>query len=69
MNGWTLQRRLRQAALIRRWKPWEQSSGPKTAKGKAASRMNARKHGLRSGEWRQLRRVLALQARALKLVE
>lgn len=47
-NGWTPERRERQAALIRAWKPWVRSSGPKTDGGKAASAMNSRKHGMRS---------------------
>ncbi len=39
-NGWTLERRARQAALIRTWKPWEKSTGPITDEGKAASSLN-----------------------------
>jgi len=34
-NGWTPERRARQAAMIRTWKPWEKSTGPKTDEGKA----------------------------------
>lgn len=34
-NGWTPERRARQAALIRSWKPWEKSTGPTTEAGKA----------------------------------
>ena len=40
-NGWTQERRARQAALIRIWKPWECSTGPRTAAGKARSSSNA----------------------------
>src|ERR1017187_1007026 len=29
-NGWTLERRLRQSAAIRQWRPWERSTGPRT---------------------------------------
>lgn len=50
-NGWTAERRARQAALIWTWRPWEQSTGPKTERGKAAASVNAMKHGLRSTEW------------------
>ncbi len=32
-NGWTSERRARQAALIQRWKPWERSTGPTCARG------------------------------------
>ena len=37
-NGWTPERRARQSALIRNWRPWEKSTGPKTEKGKAGYR-------------------------------
>src|SRR4051812_28966758 len=46
-------RRLR-AALIRRWKPWEKSAGPKSRKGKAKVSRNAFKGGWRD----QMRAVL-----------
>jgi hypothetical protein len=48
--------------LIHRWKPWLRASGPKTARGKAVSGMNAQRHGLRSrdalAEARQLRALI-----------
>jgi len=50
-NGWTPERRAKQAEAIKRWKPWEQSTGPKTDEGKAEAAQNATKHGLRSAEW------------------
>ncbi len=40
-------RKLR-AELIRQWKPWEKSTGPRTEAGKAASAASSRKHGNRS---------------------
>ncbi len=40
-NGWTSERRARQSALIRNWKPWEQSTGPKSEEGKARVSRNA----------------------------
>jgi hypothetical protein len=40
-NGWTDERRAKQAALIHRWKPWEKSTGAKTSEGKAKSARNA----------------------------
>lgn len=52
-NGWTPERRARQAEAIRRWKPWEQSTGPRTAEGKARTKMN----GYRGGQWRELREL------------
>lgn len=41
-NGWTPEHRARQAALIRTWKPWARSTGPRTAEGKAQAATNAR---------------------------
>ena len=38
---WTLERRQRQAELIRQWQPWKQSTGPKTPEGKAMASRNA----------------------------
>jgi hypothetical protein len=45
-----LERRQRQAVLIRGWKPWEKSTGAKTLEGKAASSRNSLKHGMFSAE-------------------
>ena len=39
-NGWTPERRARQAELIRTWKPWTRSTGPRTAEGMAVSSQN-----------------------------
>ena len=38
---WTPERRQRQREAIARWKPWQQSTGPKSAEGKARSARNA----------------------------
>lgn len=46
-SSWTPERRAKQAALIRQWKPWEQSTGPKSDEGKAISARNAWKGGVR----------------------
>lgn len=46
-NGWTPERRARQAELIRQWRPWEQSTGPRSAEGKAAASRNAWTGGMR----------------------
>jgi hypothetical protein len=40
-NGWTLERRQRQAQLIHNWKPWKQSTGAITPQGKETAKMNA----------------------------
>ncbi len=57
-NGWTPERRKRQAEMIRNWKPWEHSTGPKTPEGKEACKLNAEKHGMRGFKWQFLRQVL-----------
>lgn len=43
----TPEHRALRAELIRRWKPWERSTGPRTAEGKATAASNAYKGGLR----------------------
>jgi len=63
-NGWTPERRARQAELIRQWRPWEQSMGPKTEAGKRVVSRNAYK----GGTWmliRGLSRALREQNRQL----
>ena len=42
---WTLEQRLRQSEAIRRWRPWEASTGAKTPQGKTISSKNATKTG------------------------
>ncbi len=64
-NGWTLERRQRQAEEIRRWKPWEQSTGPSTPEGKARVSLNAWKGGQRA-EMRGLSRELKTELAALR---
>jgi len=59
-NGWTPERRARQAQLIRRWKPWELSTGPRTPEGKARVSRNGYKGGTRA-----MLRELAWVLRAL----
>ena len=56
MNGWTPERRARQAELIRTWKPWEQSTGAKTAAGKAVVSRN----GWKGDHRRQVREMTRL---------
>ncbi|WP_224790004.1 hypothetical protein [Pseudomonas fluorescens] len=41
------ERRARQAELIRQWRPWEQSTGPRSAEGKAVASRNAWTGGIR----------------------
>lgn len=47
-NGWTPERRARQAAMIQRWKPWQHSTGPTSDEGKAVVARNADQGGLRA---------------------
>lgn len=47
MNGWTTQRRQRQAQLIKQWQPWQHSTGARTLAGKAIASRNAYKGGVR----------------------
>lgn len=64
MRRWTEEERKRQAERIRQWRPWEQSTGPKTEEGKAIASRNADKGGQRPF-LRQLSRALREQQRAL----
>ena len=56
-NGWTPERRARQAALIRTWKPWLTSTGPRTEEGKAQIAQNGFKGGHRR-EFQQVKKHL-----------
>ncbi|MBU6995840.1 hypothetical protein [Ferrovum myxofaciens] len=40
---WTPEQKARQSAMIRAWKPWAASTGPKTPQGKTASAQNRQK--------------------------
>ena len=44
---WTPEQRARQAELIHKWKPWQQSTGAKTPEGKAVASKNALAYSLR----------------------
>ena len=54
--GWTPERRKRQSEAIRRWKPWQKSTGPKSTEGKAVVSGNAWTGGHRA----QLRALSSL---------
>jgi hypothetical protein len=59
-NGWTPERRARLAEQIGNRKPWERSTGPKSADGKARVSRNAEKGGKR--QWlRQLAKAFGRQ--------
>jgi len=69
MNGWTKERRERQAELIRQWQPWAKSTGPKSEEGKERVARNAWRGGHRqrlrelskevNAEIRQARELIA----------
>lgn len=59
-NGWTPERRARQAELVRQWQPWKNSTGPTSEEGKAVASRNAYKGGLRP-KLRELAKVLKEQ--------
>jgi hypothetical protein len=65
MSAWTSERRARQAAQIRHWRPWEKSTGPRSPEGKATSSRNAWKGG-HGPMLRELRRALMAQREVLK---
>ena len=70
---WSPERRARQAELIRALKPWEKSTGPRTAAGKARVAANALKHGFRSRSFleriREERQLIHDAARAIALAK
>ncbi len=63
---WTEEQKKRQSEAIRRWKPWKDSTGPRTKRGKNRCKMNATKHGFRSRGFRELCEALRAQARFLR---
>lgn len=68
-NGWTPERKARQAALIRTWSPWQKSTGPQASTGKVRNSRNADKPGPLNRRMRELKRQvrsLVLQARTIR---
>lgn len=64
-NGWTPERRARQAELIRNWQPWNRATGPRTEEGKAAVAFNAWRGGRRQ-ELRELSKLVNGELRAMR---
>ena len=56
----TSKHRALRAELIRRWKPWQKSTGPATPEGRAKVSMNAFKGGWRE-QLRELKKLLREQ--------
>jgi hypothetical protein len=66
-KGWTDERRKKQAEMIRKHKPWEKSTGPKSQAGKGICAKNALKHGLYGQEVQIIRALLASNREFLDL--
>jgi hypothetical protein len=64
-RNWTPEQRQQQAERIRHWSPWAQSTGPRTAEGKAVASRNGWKGGHRE-MLRKLARALTSQRVALE---
>ena len=64
-NGWTPERRARQAELIKQWKPWMQSTGPRSAEGKERVSRNAWTGGHRA-MLRELTKMVNAEVRAAR---
>lgn len=66
-SAWTAERRARQAAAIREWRPWEHSTGPKSGEGKAKVAQNRHRAEFRRHE-RELRKQLRLRVAIFRLL-
>ena len=64
-RNWTPEQRQQQAERIKTWQPWAQSTGPRTAEGKATASRNGWKGGQRE-MLRELARGLREQHQALE---
>ncbi len=70
-HGWTPERRAQAAEAIHRWKPWERSTGPKTAEGKQKVSRNAYRGSpslQRKEAFKMLQRLLREQRARLREV-
>ena len=59
---WTQEQRRLQAEAIKRWKPWTQSTGPKTVQGRAKASRNA----YSGNGWADLRQAVKAINQALR---
>ena len=59
---WTPEQRQKQREAIQRWKPWQQSSGPKSPDGKVVSAGNA----WTGGDWKKLRQAIKALNEAMR---
>jgi len=58
-NGWTPERRAKQAEMIRKWNPWEKSTGAITVNGKLISSQNSKTHGAYTKENREVQTIIS----------
>ena len=65
-RGWNAERRAKQAQRMRQNTIWKASTGPKTKRGKAISKMNALTHGGTTQEQKNLRKALSQYRTYLK---
>ena len=63
VNGWTLERRARQAELIRTWQPWAKSTGSRSPEGMQRVSRNAWTGGHRA-QLRELTKMVNAEVRA-----
>ena len=64
-RNWTPEQRQQQAERIKAWSPWKQSTGPRSAEGKARASLNAWRDGTRE-MLRALSQLLDAQRETLK---
>lgn len=64
-NGWGAERRAAQAEKIRNWKPWEKSTGARTAQGRVISSRNADKG--KKAMWAAIRAEVRVLKEAMKM--
>lgn len=69
MAKWSEERKQRQAEAIRRWKPWEKSTGPKSKEGKERAAANSFGNGFHTQEWLALRKLMKLQRLYLDIID
>ena len=68
-SGWTAERRAKQSEAIRGWRPWEQSTGPRSAEGKASVSRNADNGGKREAMRQLSREMRAMMAEHGEVLE
>ncbi len=67
-RNWTPEERKKQSEKIREWKPWQQSTGPRTREGQGIAAQNAYDHGFRSEKMKEFRALLDTQRAFVRAV-